>query len=114
MEIVSKEHIRGFTPCQHIVNVAEPMETIENSPSYIFDTQDTNIKNILSNNMDKKLNQELEGKAHIPHEIQATLFSSIASRQFDKEVLEMKQDKGFGVDYESVPEPTRDSTLKLF
>lgn len=114
IELISKEHITGFSPCQHIVNIAEPMRIIDNAPSYIFDTQDTNIKNILSNNLDKRLNQELEGKPHIPHDMQASIFSTVAQRQFEKEVQEIKQDKDFGVDYDSVPETPQNSSLKLF
>ncbi len=105
-EIIDKKHITTFTPCHHIVEIAEPLSKIENSPSHEFETQEMNINHILSNNLQVRENRNLKTMAFIPESIQETVFDSIAQRQFEKELNELKQNKKFELDYSSVPDNT--------
>lgn len=102
-EIIDKKHISIFTPCHHIIEIAEPILKVENSPSNEFETQEMNIKHILSNNLDVKENRNLQTLAHLPEYAQEELFSGIAQREFEKQILELKGKK-FDMDYNSVPD----------
>lgn len=101
-EIIDKKHIATFTPCHHIVEISEPMLKIEKSPSNEFETQEMNINNILSNNLNAKDNRNLKTLANIPEHIQEVIFSGIAQVQYEKELLELKGKK-IDLDYQSIP-----------
>lgn len=106
--------LTGFSPCQYVMAISEPLKKVDETPSSLFDVQEKNIKHIFSNNLDKRQSMAMEGMPLIPDDIQKKMYSNIAQRQFDKELLDIKQDKDFSVDMDEIPETQKNASLKLF
>lgn len=98
----SASEIKKFTPMQHILEVAEPLDKINFLPNERLDVQASNIKNILTNALDVNDNRDLQKLASIPESSMRLMYNDMAQTQLEKKMQEMRGRK-FEIDYDDAP-----------
>lgn len=95
--------LKKFTPLQHILQMAEPLEKVNFQPSERLDVQASNIKNILTNALDVNDYRKLQTLANIPEESMRLMYNDMAQTQLERKMQEMRGRK-FEIDYDDAPD----------
>lgn len=94
--------LKKFTPLQHILQLAEPLNKIDFQPNERLDVQASNIKNILTNALDVAGYRDLQKEPEIPEHSLRVMYNEMAQTQLEKKMLEMRGRK-FEIDYDDAP-----------